>query len=188
MSTHDSLSRRVDTVGQITVNRPMLTFRTDDRVEHIVREMIKHHQGAVGITGKNDAGKLKGLMTERDILRKIFGTHEETQAQFDARNHHLDVYPRALLARDVMTHNPLCLTEDMPVGDALEIIKRHGYRYMPVVKSGNKDHLVGLVSERELFWHTQEKMRRTIDNQISLLQYFISEPYGCNSVPTQLSN
>lgn len=174
----DSLTRRVDTVGEVTVNRPMLTFRADDKVEHIVREMIKHHQGAVGITDTNASGKLVGLMTERDILRKIFGVHGETQAQFDERNQNLDVYPGTLLAQDVMTQNPVCLTDDMLIGDALENIKKHGFRYMPVVKRDNKELLVGIVSEREVFWHAQEKMRRTIQTQSQLLQYFIAEPYG----------
>lgn len=174
---HDSLTRRVDTVGEITVDRPILTFRTDDKVEHIVREMIKNHQGAVGVTDTNASGKLVGLLTERDILRKIFGVHGETQAQFDARNHHLDVYPGALLARDVMTHDPVCLTDDTLIGDALENIKKNGFRYMPVVKRDNKELLVGIVSEREVFWHAQEKLRRTIQTQSQLLQYFIAEPY-----------
>lgn len=174
----DSLARRVDTVGEITVNRPMLTFRTDDRVEHIVREMIKRRQGAVGVTDTNASGKLVGLMTERDVLHKIFGAHGETDAQFTARNQHLDVYPGTLLAREVMTHDPICLTDDMPIGDALEKIKRHGFRYMPVVSHDDNELLVGIVSEREVFWHAQEKMRRTIQTQTQLLQYFIAEPYG----------
>lgn len=173
----DSLTRRVDTVGEITEKRTLLTFRSEDKIEHIVREMIKHHQGAVGVTDTDASGKLVGLLTERDILRKIFGVHGETQAQFDERNQNLDVYPGTLLAQDVMTRDPVYLTDDMLIGDALEKIKQHDFRYMPVVKRGNNELLVGIVSEREVFWHAQEKMRRTIQTQTQLLQYFIAEPY-----------
>ena len=175
-----SLSRQVNTVGEITAHRPLLTFRPEDKIEHIVREMIKHHQGAVGITDLS--GKLEGLLTERDILCKIFGTEGETQAQFDARNRHLSVYPGSLVARDVMTPKPVCLVENMLVEEALEKIKRNAFRYMPVLDRENGAKLVGIVSERELFWHTQEKLRRTIQTQTSLLSYFIHEPYGGGAV------
>ena len=184
----DSLSRKVDTVGEITVNRPLLAFRAEERIEHIVREMFSHHQGAVGITDTNAAGKLVGILTERDILHKIFGAHDETQAQFDVRNQHLNIYPGTLLACDVMTRNPVCLTEDMPVGDALEKIKRHGFRFMPVVKKDDESRLAGIVSERELFWHAQEKLRRTIQAQNSLLQYFVGDPYGCGGASLEFLN
>lgn len=181
-SAYDSLSRQVNTVGEITTNRPLLTFRSGDKIEYIVREMIKHHQGAVGITDTNAEGTLVGLLTERDILRKIFGTEGETQAQFDARNQHLSVYPGRLVARDVMTPQPICLVENMLVDEALEKIKRHAYRYMPVLDKERGGRLVGIVSERELFWHAQEKLRRTIQTQTSLLSYFIHEPYGGGAV------
>ncbi len=184
----NSLSRKVDTVGEITVNRPLLTFRTEERIEHIVREMLNHHQGAVGITDTNASGKLIGLLTERDVLRKIFGSHGETQAQFDARNQHLDVYPGTLLACDVMTRNPVCLTEDTLVGDALEKIKRYGFRFIPVVKKDDESRLAGIVSEREVFWHAQEKLRRTIQTQTQLLQYFVGDPYGCGGTSLEFPN
>ena len=177
-NTCDSLSRRINTVGEITAGRPLLTFRAEDKIEHIVREMIKRHEGAVGITDADAAGKLVGLLTERDILCKIFGTDGETQAQFNERNQHLSVYPGSLVARDVMISQPICLVEHMLVDEGLEKIKRHSFRYMPVVDKEGGKKLVGIVSERELFWHTQEKLRRTIQAQTNLLSYFIHEPYG----------
>ena len=178
----DSLSRRVNTVGEITANRTLLTFRPEDKIEHIVHEMFRHHQGAVGITRADAEGELVGLLTERDILHKIFGADGETKAQFDARNRHLSVYPGSLEARDVMTAQPVCLTENMLVDEALEKIKRHSFRYMPVLDREKQGKLVGIVSERELFWHAQEKLRRTIQTQASLLSYFIHEPYGGGAV------
>jgi CBS domain-containing protein len=171
--------KKAETVGEITRSRQLLTFRPEEKIEHVVHEMIRHRQGAVGITEESSAGPLAGLLTERDILRKIFGTHGETQAQHDARHHRLSIYPASLLARDVMTRKPVVLTEDMAVDAALDKIKREGFRFMPVVKSGDKTRLVGIVSERELFWHTQEKLRRTIEDQSTMLSYFIQEPYGC---------
>lgn len=183
----DSLSKRVDTVGQIVSERPFLTFHTKDSIQHIVREMQGKHHGAVGIT--DATGRFVGLMTERDILRKIFGTHCESQAAFDERHHKMSIYPETLTAWDVMVPNPVCLFEDMPVEEALDNIKELDFRFMPVVKRDDKDTLTGIASERELFWHTQEKTRRMLENQSNLLSYFMHyEPYGCSGdVPMDTS-
>lgn len=176
MTARDSLSRQVETAGQITAHRPCLTYGTATRIECIVRDMHGSHQGAVGIL--DASRRLVGLLTERDILRGIFGTHGETRAEYDRRHHKMSIYPESLVARDVMTTNPVCLYEDMPVEEALEQIKQNGFRFMPVVATHDAGKLRGIVSERELFWRTQEKLRRTVKMQESMLSYFISEPYG----------
>ncbi len=46
----DSFTRMTDTVAGITAGRKLLTFRPEDKIEHIAREMNRHRQGAVGIT------------------------------------------------------------------------------------------------------------------------------------------
>jgi len=176
-AVRDSLARRVDTVGQIVAERPFLTFHTKESIEHIVREMQNKHHGAVGVTDAE--GRLVGLLTERDVLRKIFGSYGESQAAFDERHHKLSIYPETLTAWDVMVPDPVCLFEDMPVENALDNIKEHGFRFMPVVKRNDQGKLTGIVSERELFWHTQEKTRRLVESQNNLLSYFMHhEPYG----------
>jgi CBS domain-containing protein len=173
----DKFLKRINTVGQIIAERPYLTFYTEESIENIVREMHTQHQGVVGI--KDATGRLVGIMTERDILRKIFGVLGESQDDYDERHHSLSIYPEKLTAWDVMVTNPKCLTEDMPVEKALDKIKEYGFRFMPVVKKDNKRKLTGIVSERELFWHTQEKIRRTVKSQESLLSYFMHhESYG----------
>jgi CBS domain-containing protein len=173
----EPLLKKIETVGEITANRPFLTFPAEGSIENIVREMIRHRQGVARIIAPEASGCLAGLLTERDILRKIFGTYEETEVQHDERQQHLSIYPGTLLAQDVMIINPVCLTEDMPVEAALEKIKSHGFRYMPVVKKSDEKKIIGIVSERELFWHAQEKCNRTIRAQSNLLSFFIQEPY-----------
>ena len=174
---HDSLLTRAETVGEITAHRALLTFSAEESMEHVVREMIKHRLGAVGVV-EESSEILVGMLTERDIMRKIFGTHEETQAQYDSRQQHLSIYPVSLMAKDVMTKEPVCLTDNMQIEEALDKIKRYGFRYMPVVKKDDGGEIVGIVSERELFWHAQERFNRTIRTQSNLLSYFIHEPYG----------
>lgn len=166
-----------DRVGEIIGERCFLKFTPRQSVEHIVREMQKHHQGAVGIV--DTADRLIGLVTERDILRKIFGADDETVQDWDQRQVNLSRLPGKLTAWDVLIPDPKCLEADMPVEDALEIIKGCGFRYMPVITQDGRKKLLGIVSERELFWYTQDKIRRIMEQKDNLLSYFMHhEPYG----------
>lgn len=181
--------KRADIVADIIKDRSYLYFYTTDSIEHIVHNMQKQHQGAVGIV--DGTRRFIGLITERDILRKLFGSEEESDASYQSRQQQLSIYPKELTAWDVVIPNPACLTPDTPIEDALEIIKERGFRFMPVItpvikpnaKNAKKEQtgkeLVGIVSERELFWHTQEKIQRQLRDKDTFLSYFMGhEAYG----------
>lgn len=183
----DSLSRRVDTVGQVVAGRPYLTFQITDPIERIVRGMQRRHQGAVCVA--DAGGRLVGFLTERDILRKIFGRYGESQKDYDERHEKLSIYPESLSAWDVMVPSPVCLYEDVPVEEALSRIQRHGFRFMPVLAEHGQGRAAGIVSERELFWHTLEKQRRMMERKDTLLSYFMHhEPYGIGSAATETTH
>ena len=52
-----------------------------------------------------------------------------------------------MFVRDFMTSHPITITQDTPIFQALEIIKKHKVRHLPVLKDGR---IVGLVTERGL--------------------------------------
>jgi CBS domain-containing protein len=47
-----------------------------------------------------------------------------------------------------MTRNPDTIGPDAPPREALEMMRRHGYRHLPVVEGGE---LIGMVSVRDLY-------------------------------------
>ena len=53
----------------------------------------------------------------------------------------------SMFVRDVMTANPITVTPDVSVMEALEIMKRSKVRRLPVVQGGK---LVGIVTDRDL--------------------------------------
>lgn len=190
MKTQNILERKTvkgaDTVDGIINGRPYLTFRETESIEFIVREMHKYHQGAVGVI--DEKGRLAGLITEHDILQKIFGAHGESRADFTHRQEKLSVMPAELTAADLMVTDPVCLTGDMKVEDALDMIKHYGFRFMPVVNALSPREITGLVSERELFWYTQEKIQRLLKEKDACLSYFMGcEPYGLCEIPQDYS-
>jgi CBS domain-containing protein len=78
-----------------------------------------------------DGEKLGGIFTERDIVRAL-GEH------FDAAGHPVSEW---------MTSNPMTVTPDTPVQQALDTMLERGFRHLPVVEDGK---ILGIVSMRDL--------------------------------------
>lgn len=178
MKTIDPVTSKnppVDKVCDIINPRSCLTFYLKEKVSGIVHEMHGHHSGAAGVI--DGEGRFIGMITEREILRRLFKMTPETDEQqrfVDENKATMD-----LTAWDVMIAGPKCLTDDMQIETALAIITDCGFRYMPVVDKNDREKLLGIVGERELFMHVQEKHRRSLQAKETLLSYFMHhEPYG----------
>ena len=55
-----------------------------------------------------------------------------------------------MLVKERMTHNPVTVSPDTPVSDALNLMRQHNVRRMPVLDK--KDHLVGIIAEKDLLY------------------------------------
>lgn len=55
-----------------------------------------------------------------------------------------------MLVRDRMTPNPVTITEDTTLKDALDLVRSRPFRHLPVVDEGGK--LVGIVTEKSLVY------------------------------------
>ncbi|MGH8400381.1 MAG: CBS domain-containing protein [Gammaproteobacteria bacterium] len=116
-----------------------------------VKIMCDNHVGAVLIT--DPKGKVTGVLTERDILRRF--------AEFGAA---LGAMPVAkIMSRDVRTTEP-----GASVQHVLETMTTRRFRHMPVLESGK---LVGLVSMGDL---VKAVLEEKIQEAESLKQYITS--------------
>ena len=168
--------RYASNVGDLLSGRVFLKFSPSAPIEGIVREMQLHNLGVAAIVSEQD--ELIGLLTERDILRKIFGFYGETYQQYNDRKDFLSIYPNQLLAWDAMVVDPKFLYSDESIESALARIKEFCFRYMPVLEGKDKK-IVGIVSERELFSASEELAKRKIDSQSTMLSYMMHhEDYG----------
>ena len=106
------------------------------------REMARHNTAAVIVAG--DDGKLVGIVTERDLARRVVA--EERPA---------DSTPLA----DIMTRDPDTLSPRDSAVDALELMRARHYRHLPVVDG---DRVVAMVSIRDLYAAVKLKLEDDI--------------------------
>jgi CBS domain-containing protein len=94
-------------------------------VTEAVAEMNHHRVGSILVM---DQGRLVGIFTERDVLKRVVGAG-------------LD--PKVARVNDVMTGNLTTITSHTTVGEVMDIFTNQRCRHLPVMSG---DRLVGLIS------------------------------------------
>ena len=94
-------------------------------VADAVAEMNRHRVGSVLVL---DGGKLVGIFTERDVLRRVVGA---------------SVDPRKTVVADVMTSDVITISPDATVEETMVLFTEKRCRHLPVLDQGQ---LVGTIS------------------------------------------
>ena len=117
-------------VPDVVKDQELRTLRETDTAHDAARLMIAHDLSALPVV--DGAGGLRGIVTQRDIVRRV--TAE-------------DRTPRDTPVAQIMTPDPLAIGPDEPALAALETMIERKFRHLPVVSDGK---LVGMVSMRDL--------------------------------------
>ena len=94
-------------------------------ISDAVAEMNRHRVGSVLVL---DAGRLVGIFTERDVLRRVVGA---------------GVDPKHSLVSDVMTPNVITISPEASVEETMVLFTEKRCRHLPVLDNGK---LVGAIS------------------------------------------
>ncbi len=94
-----------------------------------VKRMVEVGVGALLVT---EEGKICGMITERDYLRRI---------AVEGRT------SRSTLVREIMSHPVICIDSGADVAECMALMTHKRIRHLPVV---DHEHLVGLVSIGDL--------------------------------------
>jgi CBS domain-containing protein len=105
------------------------SVEADALVVECVRKMTDNKIGALTVM---DGGKLVGIFTERDALSRVLAAGRD---------------PRDTRVVEVMTTNPYCVSPEMTVGDAMELVSKKRFRHLPIVEDGKVE---ALLSSRDL--------------------------------------
>lgn len=121
----------------------------------VVEAVDAMNDASVGALMVLDAGEPVGIISERDLLRRVVGKR-------------LD--PAVTKVSDVMTRDLVVVKPDVDVEDAMAVVSEKRVRHLPVVEGGK---LVGVVSSGDLTrWATRDR-----EVQIQQLIDFITGKY-----------
>ena len=120
------------------------TFSPDKSVREAATLMTGQNIGALVVV-END--ELIGIVTERDMMRKVVATGIDTDST---------------IIRDIMTPNPDVVTGDCLASKALEMMVTKGYRHLPIVTDEGKT--CGMVSVRDLYEAVQSGLKEDLES------------------------
>lgn len=121
-SVESNLSHTQSTVAKLLEGKGDAVFavRPNDTIHSVVDILRDKHIGAVVVTDQN--GALQGILSERDIVRRMADTPGQTLPQS----------VEDLMTREVQT----CAPEDRLM-DVLKSMTEGRFRHMPVLSDGN---------------------------------------------------
>jgi CBS domain-containing protein len=124
----------VATIAEI-MSRGLLTVEPGTSLQEAARQMDARHVGAALVL---DGDALRGIVTERDVLRAVASGAIEGAS-----------------VADCMTHHPETIDASESTGLAGSLMIHGGFRHLPVLDG---ERVVGIVSIRDL-------MRVTLDDE-----------------------
>jgi CBS domain-containing protein len=111
--------------------------RSSDTVLDAARKMADMGVGALPICGEDD--KLKGMLTDRDIVVKVIAQGKEA---------------RAVHASELAQGKPVMVDADDSVDKIMHMMAEHKVRRLPVL---DHDRLVGIVAQADVARSIDEK-------------------------------
>jgi CBS domain-containing protein len=110
------------------MTRNVRTVQEDDGVREICTLLTKHKISGIPVVGK--AGKLKGFVSERDIIAAVPKKHFTT-----------------MKARQLMSRKVCSVPSDAPLTHASKLFSQKKFRLLPVLKAGK---LVGIIARKDI--------------------------------------
>lgn len=127
-----------------TKGNDVVTVGADETVFDTIRVMAGKAIGAVLVV--NPQGKLEGVLSERDCFNKVILQEKS---------------PREVHAWEIMTRDPVTITDDRTLEDCMALMTQRHIRHLPVVKA---DRILGVISMRDVIRHLCEEQNRMIAN------------------------
>lgn len=126
------------------------TYRSDVRqtVLEAARAMVARNIGAVPVL---ENGILVGIFSERDLMKRVVSES-------------LD--PKTTPVREVMTRDPLTVSPREELETCRALMKRHGFRHLPVCEGAQ---LVGMVSLRDILHYDLDAK----DEEVRMMRAYI---------------
>jgi CBS domain-containing protein len=129
-------------------NQVTITAEGHQTVLEVARMMVEQNIGAVPVLQE---GQLTGIFSERDLMSRVVVGGMD---------------PARTLVSQVMTEDPLTVTPNDPLEACMALMKRHGFRHLPVCAGGE---LKGVVSLRDILLHDLDEK----DDEVRVMRAYL---------------
>ncbi|WP_158043533.1 CBS domain-containing protein [Skermanella pratensis] len=135
-------------VPDVIREQDIIAFKPGDMVGAAVKAMAERRVGAVLVI---EGSRLMGIFTERDLVTRVVAR---------------DLDPKTTPLDQVMTAGPDTLPPDAMAIEALDLMRKHNYRHLPVLRD---DTVVGIVSIRDLYAAVHAQLEQEIKERDSFI-------------------
>lgn len=141
------------TLKELLGDRPLHFVRTGMSVLAAAKFMGLHNIGAVPVLEQSDKLTLKGIFSERDLMRRCIAN------DIDLVNTSID---------DVMTKEVIVIEGHDTADYCLQIMKQENIRHIPVIDGQD---LIGMISIRDLMLYDLTEKEEKIELLNSYIQF-----------------
>jgi len=147
----------LEPVAHLQLQKPLI-FKENTSIEDCIMGMQRRGTGCLLV--ENNQGKITGIFTEQDVIRKYIGTEIEKSTRIT----------------EIMTKNPVTLKPTATVTDAVDCFAERLFRHIPICK--NKSKAVGILSVRVLSDFISEHNPMAVLNLAPRSGHFAKETSG----------
>jgi CBS domain-containing protein len=173
------------------MTRQVIAVPAGVSVLEAVRLMLQNRISGLPVV--DDAGRLSGLVTEGDFLRRVETGTERRRPRWlqfllgPGRLAEDYVQAHARKVDDVMTRDPVTVSSDTPLERVVQLMEKHRVKRLPVVDGGQ---LVGIVSRADLMHalaSLAQEMPPPLGSDIEIRERLLSECSGKPWSPARLN-
>lgn len=135
-------------IYDLVKDQEMCVADVNESVLEVVQKMVERNIGAVPVLR---AGKLAGVFSERDLMRRVVVEGRDLGST---------------RVEEVMTAEPLSVRRDDELERCLMLMREHGFRHLPICESGR---LLGFLSLRDLLMRDLSEK----DDEVRLMRAYI---------------
>jgi CBS domain-containing protein len=129
-------------------NQVTISAESHQTALEVAKLMVEHNIGAVPVLHN---GQLLGIFSERDLMTRIVVPGKD---------------PARTAVSEVMTEDPLTVAPNDPLETCMTLMKRHGFRHLPVC-AGRE--LKGVVSLRDILLHDLDEK----DDEVRMMRAYL---------------
>ncbi len=135
-------------ISDLLKNQVLVTAEVHHTVLEIATLMVQHNIGAVPVL---QDGVLVGIFSERDLMTRVVTGGKD---------------PARTPVGQVMTEDPLTLAPNDALETCMTLMKRHGFRHLPVC-AGRE--LKGVISLRDILLHNLDEK----DDEVRMMRAYL---------------